>query len=252
MTMHTYTLEERPDLVPQAEAVNASAGPAFMEHDEVANRLWDRLARDFAAYQFVLCDEADIVIAAGNAVPVTWDSTLQGLPDAGWDGILQRAADDFDAGRTPDALAALSVAVAPGHQAKGLGGAMLEGMHAIARAHGFTTLIAPVRPTLKCAYPLTPIERNVHWTRDDGAPFDPWLRAHWRVGARILGLASRSMCIRGTVKEWEEWAGMPFPESGMYVVPGALTTVSIDCEKDEGVYVEPGVWMKHDASDKRL
>jgi hypothetical protein len=38
----------------------------------------------------------------------------------------------------------------------------------------------------------------------------------------------------------------------MYVVPGALTTVSIDCEKDEGVYVEQGVWMKHDASDKRL
>jgi hypothetical protein len=53
------------------------------------------------------------------------------------------------------------------------------------------------------------------------------------------------MRIEGTVPEWEEWAGMSFPESGEYVVPGALTLVSIDCEADHGVYVEPNVWMHH-------
>jgi hypothetical protein len=92
---------------------------------------------------------------------------------------------------------------------------------------------------------LTPIGRYVHWERDDGLPFDPWLRVHARLGAEILGIAPASMDIRGTVGDWEAWTGMAFPESGEYVVPGALVPVTIDCEADLGVYVEPNVWMSH-------
>lgn len=53
------------------------------------------------------------------------------------------------------------------------------------------------------------------------------------------------MRITGTVAEWEEWAGMRFPESGAYVVPGALSPVEVDVEGDRAVYVEPNVWMRH-------
>jgi hypothetical protein len=35
------------------------------------------------------------------------------------------------------------------------------------------------------------------------------------------------------------------PRDGTYVVPGALVPVEIDRERDEGVYVEPNVWMHH-------
>jgi hypothetical protein len=38
---------------------------------------------------------------------------------------------------------------------------------------------------------------------------------------------------------------MRFPESGNYVVPGALQPVEIDRERDEGVYEDPNVWMNH-------
>jgi hypothetical protein len=38
---------------------------------------------------------------------------------------------------------------------------------------------------------------------------------------------------------------MAFPESGRYVVPGALVPVEIDRERDTGRYEEPGVWMRH-------
>lgn len=38
---------------------------------------------------------------------------------------------------------------------------------------------------------------------------------------------------------------MVFPESGHYVVPGALVPITIDRERDQGVYVEPNVWMVH-------
>jgi hypothetical protein len=49
----------------------------------------------------------------------------------------------------------------------------------------------------------------------------------------------------GTVAEVEEWCGLAFPESGTYVVEGALAPVEIDRERDHGVYREPNVWMRH-------
>jgi hypothetical protein len=39
--------------------------------------------------------------------------------------------------------------------------------------------------------------------------------------------------------------GVSFPESGRYEVPGALDLVEIDREQDRGLYVEPGVWVRH-------
>jgi hypothetical protein len=122
---------------------------------------------------------------------------------------------------------------------------MIERMGEIGRAHGLDTLIAPVRPTLKHLSPLTPMERYIAWRRPDGMLFDPWLRTHERLGADIVKVASESTTVTGTVAEWEEWTEMTFPESGTYVVSGALVPIEIDREQDEGVYVEPNVWMVH-------
>ena len=61
---------------------------------------------------------------------------------------------------------------------------------------------------------MTPIERYAAWRREDGLLFDPWLRVHERLGAEVIGTAPEAMRIPGTVAEWEEWAGMAFPESG--------------------------------------
>jgi len=118
-------------------------------------------------------------------------------------------------------------------------------MARLAALHGMRALVAPVRPTLKHRYPLTPMARYVRWRRPDGAPLDPWLRVHWRLGARVLGVAARSMVVEGRVRDWEGWTGMGFPASGDYVVPGALTTVRIDRARDRGRYAEPNVWMLH-------
>ena len=79
----------------------------------------------------------------------------------------------------------------------------------------------------------------------DGSPFDPWLRVHWKEGGEIIKIAPLSMVVRGKVEEWESWTKMRFPESGSYVVPGALQPISIDCERNEGIYEEPNVWMRH-------
>jgi hypothetical protein len=80
----------------------------------------------------------------------------------------------------------------------------------------------------------------------DGTHLDPWLRTHERLGAEIAKIAPQSFTVSGTVGEWEEWTEMSFPETGAYIVPGdALVPVEIDREKDEGLYVEPNVWMVH-------
>jgi len=84
-------------------------------------------------------------------------------------------------------------------------------MRSLAEARGMHSLVAPVHPTLKSSYPLTLFERYVGWRRDDGTPFDPWLRVHYRLGADFLKLMPRSLIVTGMISEWEEWTGMSFP-----------------------------------------
>jgi len=83
------------------------------------------------------------------------------------------------------------------------------------------------------------------WTRPDGAPLDPWLRAHWRLGGRIIATAPQSQTMTGTVDDWQHWTGMLFPSAGQYVIPGGLSTLHIDLDSDRGTYVEPNVWVQH-------
>lgn len=43
----------------------------------------------------------------------------------------------------------------------------------------------------------------------------------------------------------EQWTSMRFMSSGSNVIPRALVPVEICIKKDEGVYIEPNVWMEH-------
>ncbi|MCX6018269.1 MAG: GNAT family N-acetyltransferase [Chloroflexi bacterium] len=251
MKLYVQTYAEEPAL-PDAvfPAVKQRVWPEFMFHDPIAGRLWKHLEHDFAAYQFVLrdADAGDCLVAVAHTLPFHWEGPL---PDDGWDGIFEKVVADLHAGLAPNTLTAIEASIAPEYQNRGVSRIVLEHMRAIAQRAGFGSLVAPVRPSWKSRYPHTPIDRYVAWAHDaSGAPFDPWLRAHWRLGARIEKIAPRSMTIPGTVAQWESWAGMRFPDSGEYVVPGALNSVHIDRERDEGIYVEPNVWMRHGAGDQ--
>lgn len=249
-----FTLAERPDLARSARRLSGQIwqGTEFIQHDDVVNRHWGALFDLFASLQFVLCDTGGTVVAAGHTIPVAWDGSVGDLP-SGVGGVLERGIRDHGI-RPPNTLSALLAVVEPGRQGDGLSRQVLTGMKILAARRGFSALIAPVRPTLKSRYPLAPMERYVHWTRADGTPLDPWLRTHWRMGAETLTVASVSMLVTGTVSEWEGWTGMALPESGEYVVPGALVPVRIDRERDLGRYEEPNVWMRHPVTtaDARL
>ena len=139
----------------------------------------------------------------------------------------------------------MAIEIRPAAQGGGLSSAMLEGMREIGRRHGLGALLAPVRPSWKERYPLTPIERYARWTREDGLPFDPWIRTHVRLGGAILRPEPRSMRISGTVAEWEDWTEMALAESGEYVFPHGLAPLGVDREQDLGLYFEPNLWMVH-------
>jgi hypothetical protein len=223
--IEVFTLAQRPELESGVRSLPGTF-PEFMHHDAVVDRYWDSLFTEFAGFQIAVCDDAGEVLSAGHCIPVFWDGTVGDLP-AGLDGVLERGM-SRSAGRAPTVVSALLAVVPPAHRGRGLG-----------------ALIAPVRPTWKERYPLTPMERYARWEREDGQPFDPWLRVHHRLGARFLEVAPESMVITGTVSEWEDWTGMHFPETGPYIIEGALRPVEMDLERDLGVYTEPNVWMRH-------
>jgi GNAT superfamily N-acetyltransferase len=244
MALQLPTRAERPGKQPHAASLQRGVWPEFMYHDSVLERLFDRVIGEYAEFQFyVWDDEREEVVGGGNAIPATWDGRAETLPDGGVDAVVEaRFADEAP---TPNVLTALQILIAPECRGEGLSSRMIQRMAEIGQAHGLDTLIAPVRPNLKHRYPLTPIESYIEWRRDDGELLDPWLRTHERLGAEIAKVAPESMRVPGTVAQWEEWTELAFPESGAYVVPGALVPVEIDRERDEGLYVEPNVWMVH-------
>jgi GNAT superfamily N-acetyltransferase len=246
MTLRFPTRAERPGKQPHADSLGGPdpALPVFMNEGAVLKRLFGRVVAEYPQFLFYAWDdERQEVVGVGHSIPASWNGDIGSLPDGGFDAMIEAG---FAPERpAPTVLCALGITVAPEYRGQGLSRRMVERMAEIGRDHGLDTLIAPVRPTLKHRYPLTPMDRYVSWRRPDGSHLDPWLRTHERLGAEIVKIASRSVVVSSTVTQWEDWTGMTFPESGEYVVSGALVPIEIDRERDEGVYVEPNVWMVH-------
>ncbi len=241
--LRMITLDERPDLVDATDDIVGAGWPEFMLHDPIADEHFGYLYSDLGAFQFVLVDADENVVALGNTVPLVWDGTVEGLSPRGWDWAMESGVIGHQKGVPANAMSAIQAVVAQDHLGKGLSQEILKGMKSIAIKHGLK-LLAPVRPNQKHRYPLTSMERYVQWTHDEyGAPFDAWMRTHWKLGARVLRVCPESMIITAPVAEWEEWTEMRFPENGSYIVPGALAPLEID--GDNGRYVEPNVWMLH-------
>jgi hypothetical protein len=233
------TAHERPDVLERAWELMSDTLPEYNNHGDVLNLYWGRLVEDAPDFQATLLD-GDEPLARIRSIPVRWDGTVDDLPK-GIDGAIARGLDEGDA----NVLCALLIQVRGNVQGRGLSRVSLEWMVGNARAHGLDAVIAPVRPSWKERYPLVPIERYSAWRREDGLLFDPWMRVHERVGGDVLKPEPESLRITGTVAEWEDWVGMPFPESGEYVFPQGLAPVRIDRERDLGEYWEPNVWMRH-------
>lgn len=240
--LEAFTAAERPDLWDAAREEGAFDGvwPEYNLHHNVT-RYFRSLVPQHAQLQILFVDQrSERAAACGRTIPFRWDGTLEDLP-GGIDAVGLRGVDD--PGR-PTALSALAAEVVPDYRRLGLSGLLIQAMASVAHDAGLTSLVAPVRPSWKDRYPLIPIERYATWRRHDGLPFDPWMRAHTRLGAQMLRVEPCSMHITAPVPDWETWTRMTFPEEGQYVFPGGLAPLTI--AGGVGDYWEPNVWMLHD------
>lgn len=196
--------------------------------------------------QFVLIDPVDgVMVGACNALTLAWDGPAEELPDEGWNWVMHQAVLDLEAGRTPTMGSALSVTIDPTRRGQQLSSVALRAMKLLLQETGVKRFFAPVRPTTKARYPITPMAEFMRWQNAEGLPLDPWMRVHVRLGGRMIKACNRSQPLAGRVAQWEEWLGLPLPASGEYVGPGLLSTLWVDREADEGVNWEPNVWIEH-------
>jgi hypothetical protein len=242
IAMRWATRDERPDLpgIPSLDV-----WPEYNLHGDVVRDLWPRLFDDLPQLQSVCWDATTgSVLAEANTVPCYWDGTDLGL-GPGIDHMMTDAFARFDMDLPVNALCALAAEIAPTARSRGLAAEVLQQMRRLAAVHGLTAVIAPVRPSWKERYPLTPIDTYATWRRPDGLLLDPWMRVHERLGARMGPTLPRSMQITGTVAEWEEWIELPLPASGTYVFARGLAPLHVDRQMDRGEYWEPNVWFVH-------
>jgi hypothetical protein len=239
-----HTAAERPDLWERGIS-SESVWPEYNLHGDVLNQWWRYLDEEIPDFQFVLYDKAeDEVVAEGHTGPLWWDGVDETLP-GGIDEAIEQIFALVRANKPVNTLCALAAESPREGRARGLAVQILEAMRAIAERQGLKHMVAPVRPSLKERYPMTDIGRYIRWRREDGQLFDPWMRVHERLGARVATPLPKSLQITGSVAEWEGWTQMAFPESGDYVFPEGLAPVRIDRSADRGAYWEPNVWMVH-------
>jgi len=240
MQYSVTTLFDNPEFLDDVTELNKNSWPEFLRHGY--NPSWGRIFEELTDHLILLLNHNQELMAAGITIPVRWNGTKKDLPETIEDIILNGLESETGEHNTLMAIAAL---VDKQFRGQGLSADILKEMAKLAKKFSLEDLVVPVRPTWKNRYPLQSLENYVRWTRADGLYYDPWIRTHQRLGAQILTCVENTMEVSGTIRDWESWTGMIFPESGSYVVPGALQPVEVDAEDDRGVYQDPNVWMQH-------
>jgi hypothetical protein len=241
--LEIFTAEERPDLWEQArtEQIFDALWPEYNLHGTHAPVYFGALIPRFAHLQALFVDRrTGRLVARARTIPFWWDRTLEDLP-SGIDALGRRAVEDP---RAPTALSALAAEVRSEHQRTGLSALVIATMTTMAQRAGFAPLVAPVRPSWKDRFPLHSIGDYAIWQRRDGLPFDPWIRVHVRLRARVLRPEPKSMEFTAPVSDWEAWTGTRFHHDGSYVFPRGLAPLTVAGEV--GRYWEPNVWMLHE------
>lgn len=228
----------------QMERLFAEGFPAFITADREVKKYVARVREYFPQLDVILVSEDGQPAATGWGVPIAWTDEVEDLPQSFAD-ILRVAVEAYESGANPNTFVICGGVVCPELKGTGAATELLRALIRTGQEHGMTRVLAPLRPTRKHLYPLTSIDEYASWVRDDGLPLDPWLRLHVRVGGRVIALAPTAQTMTGSVQDWEEWARMPLPASGQFVIPGGMSVLHVDAEANSGTYVEPNIWVQH-------
>ena len=226
------------------ERLFAEGFPAFITADPEVKKYIARVRDYFPQLDMILMSEDGQPAATGWGVPIEWTDDVADLPPSFAD-ILRVAVQAHESGTDTNAFVICGGVVHPELKGTGTATELVRALVETGQDHGMTRVLAPLRPTRKHLYPLISIEEYASWVRDDGLPFDPWLRLHMRAGGRVIALAPAAQAMTGSVQEWEQWARMSLPATGQYVIPDGMSVLHIDTAADVGTYTEPNIWVRH-------
>jgi len=183
--------------------------------------------------------ETGCLAAYLNGALIHADLSSNEFPDQGWSFAIEKAYSP----EIPNCLCLLVANVDPPLRKLGLSQLLLEKAKEVTAALGYSTMIAPVRPTRKHEFPAMPMSEYLKKCAEDGGIFDPWLRTHARYGAEILNVCSRSVEVKATLAKWHAWLGVTLPRAGECELPGGLAPLQI--ENGIGIYRESNVWVRY-------
>ena len=238
---------DAPHLKKAALAIEQAAWSnlGYLSYTRAHYEYYAELLDAYPEFQLCLVDsETDYPVAVANSVPFVC-SGPDDLPPEGWDWVVETAARNKD--RKPNMLGGLAVSVSAVHRSKGYARAMIRSLIDLAKSKGLNGVVVPVRPSAKALHPWVPIADYMAWTDDSGRPYDPWIRSHCSVGAKLIGPCERSMVVHEPISFWENWSKKRFERSGGYALEGALAPVKIDLDSQSGTYEEPNVWVSYGA-----
>jgi GNAT superfamily N-acetyltransferase len=169
MTLTAERSDARSGRDDELEPLFGGAFPAFITADQVAKKYIGQVREWFPDLDIILIDEDDVPVATGWGVPIRWNGETADLP-GGYTDTLRRAVEGRERGDTPGTLVICGGIVSRARQGQGLAGELITALRDLAPAAGLNRVIAPVRPTLKRQYPLTPIETFARAGHDRTVP----------------------------------------------------------------------------------
>ncbi len=195
--------------------------------------------------------ELNEIAATAHICPNFWNQPDEMLPEEGFDWGISNAQKLYREKVTPNCLVGTAMNVLPKWKNYGLSDLCGHYILELTRKNNFKAFYLPIRPVTKVKHQKMGIEEYVALKDDKGQIFDYWMRAHVAAGAKFIKTAARSEYVTGTVAEWESCLpGEKFPMSGEYLVTdrkfSMVAPLVIDVEKDIGIYVDPGIWLKYD------
>lgn len=238
---------ENNSLLKNIFALRKKVWPDFLR---LSNKLIREIYTRYPQYQMSILDtQTKNIIAIANALPIEFQQSLAMLPDTGLSWVMQAAHQQYKKA-SPNMLCAISVSIHPAYRNQGISRILIQQLKQLANKEKFLNLILPLRPNLKCHFPLIPMQQYVNWQNADGLPFDSWLRIHVTAGATIVKICHQSICVSASVDKWKRWTGLSFPEAGAYIIKDALLPVTMDANKNIN-YIEPNIWIAYSLRKER-
>ena len=180
------------------------------------------------------------LVAFASAVLISVDSKAASYSNDGWRFALNA----YYRGGKVTCICLLSANVDPEFRSLKFSYALIQAAKEIATLLNLSCVLAPVRPTQKSQFPYMPIAEYLAKRSGSGEIFDPWLRTHKKLGGEILNICTESVIVKASLNKWQEWLGLTVLPSS-FIPEMGLVPVSVDQQKNLGIYSEPNVWVRY-------